>query len=63
MGIKPIRNKYCTDKEDLVVRAKCNVCNQCWIYVQSYRNLKNNGCPYGGPFEGYNRKDVEKGEA
>jgi len=60
---KPVKNVYCIDKEDLVVRVKCGVCKQCWMFVQSYKNSKNGGCVYGGPFKGYDRKDVEKREA
>ena len=68
MNPKPIRNKYCIDKEDLVIPFKCECCRQCYLFVQS-KNIKledgnivnkNGTCPYGGPFNGYNKKDAQQ---
>lgn len=57
MNLKPQRNKYCIDKEDLMIPHRCKCCTQCYIYVQSYKNRKNGTCPFGGPFTGYIKDD------
>lgn len=50
---KVVRNVYCTDDEDRVIRRSCGCCTQCWIFVASKRGLKNGKCVFGGPFDGF----------
>lgn len=51
--MKPIRNVYCSDKEDTVVPHSCECCTKCWVFVTSKDNMKNGKCPYNGPFRGF----------
>lgn len=40
----------------LLIRGKCSVCKQCWIYLGGSIKGK---CPYGGPFSGYVKQEQE----
>jgi len=46
---KPIRNDHC-GADELVVRYRCKVCTNCWVFVTGGRR---GNCPYGGPFTGW----------
>ena len=54
-------NRYCTEPEDKVIAWSCPCCRSCWLYVASRGNRKNNSCPYGGPFGGYEKQDLVQG--
>lgn len=54
---KVVKNVYCVDPEDRVIPWACSCCQRCWLFVASKDGKKNNTCPYGGPFGGYERED------
>ena len=56
MSKEPIETRR--DEEGrLLVRGKCSVCKQCWVYLGGAMKGK---CAYGGPFDGFIKdKDLE----
>ena len=48
-----IRNRYCEDPEERVIRWQCPCCKQCWRFVASRGGRRNGLCVFGGTFGGF----------